>query len=445
MARLNKPSKPMDAYKGPKKTAEGAPAFQNNTAVAGLRRTVMSCLLWENEFYESGETIAKRIERLSALIDPSTLAHIALEARSKYHLRHVPLALLRELVKTGAGIPKLVANTIAATIQRPDELTEFLAIYWKDKKQPLTAQMKKGLARAFTKFDAYSLGKYNRDDKIKLRDVLFLSHGKPKDKDQEKTWDKLVNKTLESPDTWEVALSGGADKKETFTRLIKEDNLGYLALLRNLRNMDQSGVDPTLVNEAIRARKRGADKVFPFRFVAAARAAPRFERALDAALLESLKAQRPLKGRTIILIDVSGSMDWKMSGKSDLSRMDAAATLGSMLTGDDVRVFTFSADVKEVPARLGMAGVEAIVKSQPHASTLLGKAVTTINAIPHDRLIVITDEQSHDSVPTPKAKNAYMINVASNQNGVGYGRWKHIDGFSERVLDWIHETEDAGV
>jgi hypothetical protein len=49
-----------------------------------------------------------------------------------------------------------------------------------------------------------------------------------------------------------------------------------------------------------------------------------------------------------------------------------------------------------------------------------------------DRLLVITDEQSHDNVPAPKGKG-YVINVASNKNGVGYGKWTHIDGWSESV------------
>jgi hypothetical protein len=90
-----------------------------------------------------------------------------------------------------------------------------------------------------------------------------------------------------------------------------------------------------------------------------------------------------------------------------------------------------------------MAGVEAIIKSQAHRGTFLGKAVAHVNSFPHDRLIVITDEQSSDAAVTPFAKNAYMINVASNKNGVGYGRWNHIDGFSERVLSWIHEVESS--
>ena len=49
--------------------------------------------------------------------------------------------------------------------------------------------------------------------------------------------------------------------------------------------------------------------------------------------------------------------------------------------------------------------------------------------LPRYRLIVITDEQSHDPVPDPAAKHAYLINVASYRNGVGYGRWTHIDGW----------------
>jgi 60 kDa SS-A/Ro ribonucleoprotein len=85
---------------------------------------------------------------------------------------------------------------------------------------------------------------------------------------------------------------------------------------------------------------------------------------------------------------------------------------------------------------------DAIIRSQVHSGTWLGKAVAEINAKKFDRLIVITDEQSHDPVPAPKAKG-YLINPASNKNGVGYGPWTHIDGFSENVLRFIYETERA--
>jgi 60 kDa SS-A/Ro ribonucleoprotein len=69
-----------------------------------------------------------------------------------------------------------------------------------------------------------------------------------------------------------------------------------------------------------------------------------------------------------------------------------------------------------------------------------------VKAMPDDvRLIVISDEQS--STPVPQRKKGYMINVASNQHGVGYGQWLHIDGWSDKVLDYIlrygHVTNDA--
>ena len=104
--------------------------------------------------------------------------------------------------------------------------------------------------------------------------------------------------------------------------------------------------------------------------------------------------------------------------------------------------------------RRGMAGVDAIKNSQPHNGTRLFDAVAELNGrIEHDRLIVITDEQATDPsryghwiqgtvsrMPEPKAIG-YCINVASAKNGVGYGRWTHIDGFSEQVIRFIMEME----
>lgn len=424
--------------KRPDVTFEGAPAVVL-TAEQQLRRSVLSCLLWEDEFYEDGLAIADRIAALASAVAPQVTADLAIEARETFKLRHAPLMQLVALTRTGSGTP-LVAQTIERVIQRADELTEFLALYWRHGRKPLSKQMKKGLAAAFGKFDAYQLAKYDRDGPVKLRDVLFLVHAKPKDEAQAALWKQVADRTLAAPDTWEVALSGGDDKRETFQRLLAEKKLGYLALLRNLRNMDQAGVDEALVKEAILAR-RGAERVLPFRYVAAARAAPRFEPWLDQALAETVLEGAVLDGRTIILVDVSGSMDARLSAKSDLTRMDAAATLASIVPGE-VRVFTFSNAVKEVPPRRGMAGVDAVIRSQPHGGTELGKAIQKINTLPHDRLIVVTDEQSADKVPEPKVAKAYMVNVASARNGVGYGpRWVHIDGFSEAVLGFIREHE----
>lgn len=420
-------------------THGGSPAFPHATPIQQLRRSVLSCLLWESEFYEDGKTIGNRIAELAATVTPEQLAELAIEARTVQSLRHVPLLLAVELAKRGGP---LVSATIPQVILRADEVAEFLTLYWRNGKTPIAKQVKKGLAAALTKFDAYQLAKYDREKTIRLRDVLFMVHAKPKDEAQAAIWKQLVDGTLPSPDTWEVALSGGADKRETFERLIRENNMGYLALLRNLRGMLEAGVDSGLIRDAILARK-GAQRVLPFRYVAAARAAPQLEPAIDQALSEAIAGMPVLSGKTAILVDVSGSMNDKLSARSDLTRMDAAAALASLIHGD-VRVFTFSDRVVEVPPRRGMAGVDAILKSQPHSSTALAEAVNAVNKqVAHDRIIVITDEQatSFQRVPDPVAAKAYMINVASNKNGVGYGKWTHIDGFSEGVLRWIAEVE----
>lgn len=432
-------------------THGGSKAYAHATPIQELRRTVLACMLWEDQFYEGGQSVADRIAELVRKIvqtghnknvaGTAAVNALAIEARSEFNLRHVPLLLCAELAKNGA----LQAATLAKVIQRADELSEFLTIYWRAGKTPIANQVKKGLAQAFQKFDAYQLAKYDREKAIRLRDVLFLVHAKPKDEVQAAIWKQLVDGTLPTPDTWETALSGGADKREHFERQLREGTLGYLALLRNLRGMMEAGVDRDLVVSALHARKGGAERVFPFRYVAAARACPQLEPAIDSALCEAISATPALSGKTTILVDVSPSMDAKLSAKSDLSRMDAACALASLIHGD-VRMFSFSNLVVEVPPRRGMAGVDALIKSQPHNGTRLFDAIRFVNErVPSDRLIVITDEQDYGSqlktCPDPAAPRGYMINVASYQNGVGYGRWTHIDGFSEGIIRWMYELE----
>jgi hypothetical protein len=300
--------------------------------------------------------------------------------------------------------------------------------------------VKLGLARAFTKFDEYQLAKYNRYADVTLKDVLFLSHPHPNSKAQEKLWKKLVDDKLDIPATWETLLSAGADKAATFEVLIDEAKLGALALLRNLRNMQKAGVDDSIIRNAINGMN--ASRVLPFRFIAAAKYAPAFERELEEALFRNLMDRRPLVGKTALLIDVSASMGSNLSGKSDMTRMDAAAALAIVLREvcPDLRVFTFSYDVVEVAARRGFALRDAVIHSQHHGGTYLGKAVNTVLQRKPDRLIVASDEQSQDPVPNPNCL-AYMINVASNQNGVGYGPWIHLDGFSEAIVDYITTFE----
>src|SRR5258707_6485962 len=270
MARLNT----LNLNFGPR-THEGAPARHISTELQ-LRRSVLACLLWESQFYEDGVEISGRIAELVPKVAAEKVAALAVEAREKSKLRHVPLLLVREMArhKTHRG---LVADTLQRVIQRADELAEFVAIYWKDGRVPLSGQVKKGLAAAFPKFDEYQLAKYDRGGPVKLRDVLFLCHAKPRDGAQAAMWKKLIARTLTTPDTWEVALSAGADKRESWERLLREQKLGALALLRNLRNMSEAGVDQALVLEALNAMN--ASRVLPFRFLAAVRYSRNLDRA----------------------------------------------------------------------------------------------------------------------------------------------------------------------
>lgn len=420
-------------------THEGAPAKRINAELQ-LRRSVLACMLWESTFYEDGVSIAERIASLVADVKPEKVASLAIEAREKMKLRHVPLWIVRAMSR----LPKhkaFVSDTLSTVIQRADELAEFVSLYWLDGRQPLSGQVKKGLARAFQKFNAYQLAKYNRDGAVKLRDVLFMCHAKPKDAEQEATWKQLVDGTLPVPDTWEVALSTGKDKKATWERMLKENTLGALALLRNLRNMADVGVDENIIFGALDKMK--TERVLPFRFISAAKYAPQWESRLETAMLKCLEGRQKLSGKTVLLVDVSGSMDNAISSKSDLMRFDAANGLAILARElcESVAVYSFSSSLVRVPDRRGFALRDAIANSQSHSSTYLGQAVNTINQKEtFDRLIVLTDEQSHDAVPNAKAKG-YLINVAADKNGIGYGAWTHIDGWSESIFDYIGEIE----
>ena len=426
------------------RTHEGAPV-RHLTPEHQLRRSVLACLLWESQFYEDGIEIAGRIAELVPKVQAEKVAALAVEAREQMKLRHAPLLIVREMARH-ATHRRLVAETLERVIQRADELAEFVAIYWKDGRVPLSAQVKKGLAAAFPKFDEYQLAKYDRGGPIKLRDVLFLSHAKPRDAAQAGVWKKLVWGRLATPDTWEVALSesgkeGGADKREAWERLLREQKLGALALLRNLHNMREAGVDEALVTEALGAMN--ASRVLPFHFLAAARHAPHWEEALERAMLKSVASQAKLPGRTIVLVDVSGSMTAPLSKRSEMQRTDAAYGLAVLVReiAEKASVYSFSDRVVEVPARRGFALRDAIDASQKHNGTLLGNAVEWLNTNErYDRLIVITDEQAHDTVPAPKGKG-YVINVASFKNGIGYGKWTHIDGWSEAVIEYMRALE----
>jgi 60 kDa SS-A/Ro ribonucleoprotein len=417
-----------------------------------LRRAVLACLLWESQFHENRIEIGARIRELVPKVPAEKVAALALEARGKMKLRHAPLVLVREMARH-AMHRNHVAGTLTDVIQRADDLTEFVAIYWKDGRAPLAAQVKKGLAGAFLKLDAYELRKHHRDGPVQLRDVLVLAHARPADRAQAEVWKLLLRGELTAPATQEVASRSAGDrraqvqeagKRETWERLLHEQRMGARSLLRNLGAMHAAGVDAQLVLSALRSMNPA--RVSPVRFLAAARHAPRWKEALELAMLRCVAGEEKLAGTSIVLVDVSGSMTAPLADVGGMRRIDAACGLAVCLREncEKVRVFSFSDSLVEVARRRGFALRDAIENSQPHSGSRLGDALAEIERTRHyDRLVVITDEPVRDRLPAPKGK-AYMINLASRTHGVGYSHWTHIDGWSDSVVDYIRMLEQTG-
>ena len=435
----------------------------NQDSEALLRRAVLANLLWENLAYENGESTAANIAKLIPQVDPDAVASIAVEARTKQKLRHVPLFIAREMARHETHRTR-VARLLNQIILRADELTEYVALYWKDKKVSLSAQSKKGLALAFPRFDAYQLAKYDRSTEVKLRDVLFLCHAKPKDQTQAETWKQLVDGTLPTPDTWETALSAGKDKKETWTRLIEDKKLGALAFMRNLRNMEQVGVsDETIL--------RGFDTInpgwlLPVNFYQAAKAAPKWERQIEALMLKTLQSMPKLPGYTIFVVDVSGSMGAEISGKSNMTRLGIAAMLAMQASEvcERVTIYATAGDdrarmhnTQPVRPRRGFALVDEIELAQ---SAMGHGGIFTRQCLEHiktkentqpDRIIVFSDSQDcdhpHLSTPAPFGKKNYIVDVSAHSRGINYqGLWTaEISGWSEHFLTYIMAYEGLSV
>lgn len=424
-----------------------------------LRRSVLACMLWEDVAYDSGESVAEHIQKLVSKVDPQTARSVAAEARTKQKLRHVPLLMAREMARTPSH-KGVVADTLRDIVRRPDELTEFLALYWKDGKVPLSHQVKKGLASCFGRFDEYQLAKYkgNKSNAIKLRDVLFLTHPKPQDKAQAELWRKLANNDLTVPDTWEVALSSGKDKKSEWVRLLEENKLGAMALLRNLRNMQKVGVDDGLIRQAL--LNCNPSKVLPFRFIAAYREAPDFKVELEKLMLSCLDVQDKIKGKTVLIVDVSGSMMAGISLRSRMTRLDAAAALSILVKGlseecvvyatagsdyarkakteklADKKGFALSDAIHKSYQRLGGGGI-FLKQCVEYAEREQGKA---------DTLIVISDSQDTSGDDSPKrvvpfGKFNYMMDISCHRHGIAYQKFTVLNGFSEALVDYVVEEE----
>lgn len=349
---------------------EGAKAYAMTPEMELYAAVVTTGL--NDSFYEKKDNRLNRIRQLMIQNDPAFVARLAVYTRQQMHLRSIPLVLAIELAKINSGT-NLVAKAVSGVVQRADEITELLAYYQlanartgRKKLNRLSKQVQKGLASAFNKFDEYQFAKYNRDAEIKLRDALFLIHPKARNEAQQELFAKIATDTLPVAYTWESELSAlgqmkfeSADKRlEAVTakweELIDSGKVGYMALMRNLRNIMEANVSAGhmkkvcnyLSDESAVVKSRQ----LPFRYLSAYREIKELKSDFVSQVLSTLEAAvissvRNLKGfdedtRVLIACDVSGSMQKPVSPKSKVLLYDIGLVLGMLMQSKCKRVVT---------------------------------------------------------------------------------------------------------
>jgi len=312
-----------------------------------LYSLVCTCAL-SNQFYRNDRESILRLIKLIFVVDPEFTKKLAIYAREKMYLRTIPLVIAALLARRDNCDKKFVCRII----QRADEITELLTIWShfnENDKLKIPASIKKGIALSFDKFDAYQFAKYERKGKeIALRDAMFLTHPKPGDKEREKLYKEIANKTLPVPYTWETEISAakknGKTKKQVWGELIKSERIGFMAAIRNFRNILNENVDQDKINkiadfisnqEAVQKSKQ-----LPFRFLSAYREVREIEHpevhvfleALEKAIMYSCDNIPGFDGQTLLIAsDVSGSMMRGVSEKSKVELYDIGLILSMML------------------------------------------------------------------------------------------------------------------
>jgi len=334
--------------------------------------TAVATAALSDQFYEKTDDRLQRIRMLVEKNEATFVAKLAIYTREQMYLRSIPLVLTVELTKIHNG-DSVVNKLVNRVIQRADEITELLAYYAMANERNevkqlnrLSKQLQKGLADAFNKFDEYQFAKYNRDAKVKLKDALFLVHPKANDQNQQLLFDKIVNDELQTPYTWETELSVlGQQKFETIEQkqlairakweeLIFSNKMGYMATLRNLRNILEAEVSGEALNKVCNyianANAVANSKQLPFRFLSAYRELKELNNgrvskvlnALEEAVLHTAANLAGYNGNTKVVIaaDVSGSMQKSVSAKSKVLNFDIGLMLAMLLQNRCEHVIT---------------------------------------------------------------------------------------------------------
>lgn len=476
---------------------EGAKAFTMTPAEELYSAVVTTGL--SNANYEKGNDRLQRIQSLIKKNDPEFVAKLAVYARNDMYLRSIPLVLATELAKQTSGTD-LVSKTVDGVVKRADEITELLAYYQlanerteTKKLNKLSKQIQKGLVKSFNKFDEYQFAKYNRNGEVTLKDALFLVHPKAKDEGQQVIFNKIVNDTLDVPYTWEVELSvlgqtkfaDEAERKSTFKNkweeLIFSNKLGYMATLRNIRNILEAEVSSEAMEKVCKyladEKAVKSSKQLPFRFLAAYRELKTINSKYLSSILEALEdavtvSAQNIKGfgfdtSVVIAADVSGSMQQPVSAKSKVLLYDIGLLMSMILQSQCKNVITgiFGDTWKRVPMPKDgiLRNVNEFYKREGEVGYSTNGYLVLEDLIRKrekaDKIMIFTDAQLWNSNGTrnsfedswnrykaiaPDAK-LYIFDLA------GYGRQPLdirkndvylIAGWSDKIFDVLNALED---
>ncbi|MFI6050111.1 TROVE domain-containing protein [Streptomyces violascens] len=490
MARFNlraakaRTTSPVASTGATARTHEGGPGHLRD-ARSELFLLAVANFVSQQAFYETGEARDGRfaaLVRKLAVEDPEWTAGLLGWLRGEGGMRTASVVGAAEYVKArlDAGAEQGPSNrqVVASVLLRPDEPGELLGYWTSMYGRNVPKPVKRGIADAVRRlYSGKALLKYDTASKgYRFGDILNLVHAAP---DPAKPWqgelfryaldrrhhpdtavppagDRVLSAHRElmalpveerravvlAPDgaerlaaaglTWE-ALAGwlqGPMDKEAWEAVIP--SMGPMALVRNLRNFDEAGVSDE-VAASVAAKISDPEVVaksrqFPFRYLAAYQHAPslRWSYPLEKALGHSLANVPALGGRTLILVDRSGSMWSPLSDRSKLNRADAAAIFGTALAlrAADADLVEFGTDSAQVKYRAG----ESVLKILERFGDLGG--TNTADAVRrhyrrHDRVLIVTDEQAshhYGGDPTalvPADVPVYTWNLAGYRVGHG--------------------------
>jgi hypothetical protein len=422
---------------------------------------VLSTFL-ENKFYESGDERLNRIIELVKKNDAEFVAKLAIVCRNEFNLRSVTTVLIGELAKIHKG-DTLVMKTIEKCALRPDDLTELVAYIG----NPIPKQVRRGIRHALLNFNRYTLAKYKgENNKVKLVDIFNATHPNPKfaSEEQAGAWKDLIAGELKQTDTWENEISANPTK-ETWENLIKEDKLGYMALIRNMNNYIKYGISDEHVKivcdhitDVERIKK---SRQLPFRFYTAytnVQGNRRFSDAISEAMDIAVSNVPRFEGKTLIAIDDSGSMSGDPIEKAAIF----GATLLKANNGADVILYDTQVQEFQGSGRTPVVDLaDRIIKDANGGGTqtslvfAYALAMKQEKNIKYDRIIIISDNESwcegYYGSSVQQAYNEYKkladpFIYAIDIQGYGTkdvegGKVFHLCGWSDRLLDFIGQAE----